>query len=292
MQKPRTLREQYGVLDNLNAGSISDDDDRRRRLMRISYRGQPFGDHVPDYDGKEFVEALSFALLAVANGIDSEIVNIENRVPPEPDLAVTLTGGREIYVEVAQVTASGAARAASAVKSINGALTERYNSDAGYAAALSGRFVEYRFPSIPTSRETRAVPDEIIAVFYATDFATMQRKKFLKPDPAIAPILGKIGAKYYIGQGTATAMSMNIDAHTFDPDESADDFDERLRDKMTKTYTQGRPIWLALILTDPMQVPSLSMDGIRGRLPATIGQFDRLLFGTLEDGEMIVKPGT
>jgi hypothetical protein len=84
--------------------------------------------------------------------------------------------------------------------------------------------------------------------------------------------------------------SVNIDAHAFDPDESADDFDERLNDKVTKTYAQGRTIWLALILNDRMQVPSLSMEAIRARLPANIGQFSRLLFGSLEDAEMIVRP--
>jgi hypothetical protein len=203
---------------------------------------------------------------------------------------VTLTGGRAIYVEVAQVTAGYAARAASAMKTINAALDKRYASDTNYAAALNGRYVEYRFENIPTSREMRAIPDEIVAMLKATDFATAERTTFLKPDAAIAPTLSKLDAKYTIGSVAATHMAVNIDAHSFDPDESADDFDERLRDKMTKTYTQGKPIWLALILNDRMQVPMLSMEAIRARLPSTTGQFDRLLFGTLEDAEMIVKP--
>ena len=235
MPKPRTLREQYSVLDTLNAGGDPASKDRRDRLMRVPYKGQPLGDYVPDYDSKEFIEALSFANLAVATGIDDEIVNIENRVPPDPDLAVTLTGAREIFVEVAQVTASAAARGSSAMETINAEMHRRYDSDPAYAAALKGRYVEYRFPNIPTGKETRVIPDEIIAAFNATDFATVQTKTFLKPDPALAPILSKLGAKCYIALNGVTHMAVNLDAHAFDQDKSADDFDVRLADKMTKT---------------------------------------------------------
>jgi hypothetical protein len=47
MQKPRTLREQYGVLDILNGGRDVAAKDRRERLMRVPYKGIPFGDYVP-----------------------------------------------------------------------------------------------------------------------------------------------------------------------------------------------------------------------------------------------------
>ena len=42
MRKPSSLREQYGILEVLNAGSSSDSKDRHR-LMQISYLGRPLG---------------------------------------------------------------------------------------------------------------------------------------------------------------------------------------------------------------------------------------------------------
>ncbi len=290
MQKPRTLREQYDAIHAVNVGGDPAEKDRCDRLMEIPYRGRPFGDYVRDNDSKKFCEAYAFANLAVATDMDAEIIDIENCVEPEPDLHVTLTGGRKIYVEVSQVTGRASARAWSAMEAINTELRRRYDSDSTYAAALQGWRMHFLFSKFPTSRETHAIPDEIMAVFYATDFATVKQNTPLGPDPAVAPILNRLRAKYEVSVGRYTAIVVNIDAHGFDPNESADDFDERLRDKMAKTYTPGRSIWLALTLDDRMQAAALSMNTIRARLPANIGQFDRLLFGSLDDAEMIVKP--
>jgi hypothetical protein len=293
-----TLREAYGVLDILN-GPNPDAEDRRRRLLAVYYNGTPLGDHVPvmrssdpgeTYYSKEFGEALSFANLAVGAGIDAKIANIVNASPPEPDLIVTMTHGAEVYVEVAQVTEESSARAANTIGAINKHITNRYLTDAAFAKASKGKFIDFKFPTVPKSSETMAVADEMIAILYATDFATVERKTFLKPSATTAPILNRLGAKYYIGAGSATALSAQLDAHTFDPQESANDLDARLADKLTKTYAQGRPIWLALVLNDRMQVPSLTMELIQQRVPTTIGQFERVIVGTMEEARIFEKP--
>jgi hypothetical protein len=176
------------------------------------------------------------------------------------------------------------------MEAINVEMQRRFESDAAYAAALQGRRMHFIFPNFPTKREARAIPDEIIAIFWAANVASIKQAVSLKPYPAIAPILTKLraGCNVTVG-GRYMGIIVTKDAHTFDPNGAADDLDERLREKMTKTYTPGRPIWLALALDDRMQAAALSMNAIRARLPTDIGQFDRLLFGSLDDAEMIVK---
>jgi len=244
-----------------------------------------------DDNSKHYREASAFANLAVATDMDAEIVDIENCDEPAPDLAVTLTGGREIFVEVSRVTGPASARAHSEMEGINSALQRRYESDPAYAAALQGRRMHFIFPNFPTKREARAIPDEIIAIFYAADVPSMKQAASLSPDPTVAPILSKLraGCNITVG-GRYMGIVVTKDAHAFNPNDSADHFHERLREKMSNTYTQGRPIWLALILDDRMQAAPLSMDAIRARPPTDIGQFDRLLFGSLLEAEMIVKP--
>lgn len=44
-----------------------------------------------------------------------------------------------------------------------------------------------------------------------------------------------------------------------------------------------------LPLTDLRHVPSLSLAAIRQRIPAQMGQFDRLVVGTMEDAEIIER---
>ena len=83
--------------------------------------------------------------------------------------------------------------------------------------------------------------------------------------------------------GSATVLTAQSDAHWFDPNESVDDLDARLADKMSKVYVPGKPIWLALALNDLMQVPKFTMEILRTQVPTTIGQFERVLVGTMED---------
>lgn len=290
LPKPQTLREQLDALHAVNVGGDPAEKARFDRLVEVPYRGRPLGDHVRDNNSKHYREVHDFANLAVATDMDAEIVDIENCVEPDPDLGVTLTGDREVYVEVSQVTAPASARAWSEMEAINLELQRRYESDPAYAAALQGRRMHFIFPNFPTKREARAIPDEIIAIFYAADVASMKQAVSLRPYPAVAPILSKLraGCNITIG-GRYMGIVVTKDAHAFDPNESANDFHERLREKMNKTYTSGRPIWLVLILDDRMQAAALSMNAIRARLPTDIGQFDRLLFGSLLDAEMIVK---
>lgn len=293
--RPASLREAYGLLDALSrstpAAEIS-----RRRMLDICYEGKPLGDHSlrmrsaapgETYYAKEFGEAVSFAHLAVGADIDGQIVDVVSRLPPEPDLLVALVDGSEVYVEVAQVTEEHSARASSTMSAINKHIHNRDAADPAFAAARQGRHIDFRFPAIPTSRETKAVADEMVTVLYTTDFATVERRTLLRPSATITPVLHRLGVSYYIGAGTSTALSAQLDANTFDPDDAADDLDARLADKMSKSYEAGRPIWLALALNDHMHVSSLSMEAIRRRLPSTIGQFDLVIMGTLEEAVIL-----
>ncbi len=277
-------------------GARPDAEDRRRRVLAIRYENIPLGDHPlrmrssepgETYYSKEFGEAISFAHLAVGADIDDQIADTVSKAPPEPDLIVTFTDGSQKYVEVAQVIEEQSARASSTIAAINKHIANRYFGDPAYAAANAGRHIDFTFPNVPTSRETKTVADEMVAVLYATDFSAVERRTFLKPSSIIAPTLNRLGARYYVGVGNSTALSAQLDAHTFDPEESADDLDTRLADKLKKHYARGLPIWLALALNDHKQIPSFSMDVIRQRVPTTIGQFECVVFGTMEDAHII-----
>ena len=288
---PKTLREAYAILDMLN-GPNPAAEERRRRLLAIRYEGKPLGDHEPrmrttepgetEYS-KEFGEAVTFAHIAVGARIDKEIADMVSVKPPEPDLLVTLTNGTQVYVEVAQVTEQQSARSSNTIRTINKHIHNRAASDVVFAAARVGHHLMFKFPNVPPSRETQAVADEMVDVLYATDFAGVERGTLLPAPATVAPKLSALGVRYAVLAGSATALTAQSDAHWFDPNESVDDLDVRLADKMSKIYVPGKPIWLALALSDLMQVPKFTMEIVRERVPTTIGQFERVLVGTMEE---------
>jgi hypothetical protein len=47
-----------------------------------------------------------------------------------------------------------------------------------------------------------------------------------------------------------TALIALLAGHWFDPNDAVDHLDAHLADKMSKVYAPGKPIWLALALTD------------------------------------------
>jgi hypothetical protein len=288
---PKTLRDAYAILDMLNSPSPAAEE-RRRRLLAIRYEGKPLGDHEPrmrtielgetEYR-KDFGEAVSFAHIAVGAGIDEQIADVVSVLPPEPDLRVTLTDGTQVYVEVSQVTEQWSARNSSIIRNINKQIHNRAASEPGFAAARTGRGLMFKFANLPPSRETQSTANEMVEVLYATDFATV-RCGALMPVPATtAPKLSALGVRYAVLAGSATVLSAQLDAHWFDPNESVDDLDVRLAKKMSKVYVPGKPIWLALALSDSMQVPRFTMEIVRARVPTTIGQFERVLVGTMEE---------
>jgi hypothetical protein len=287
---PKTLREAYAILDLLN-GPNPAAEERRRRLLAIRYEGEPLGDHEPRMRStepgeteyrKDFGEAVSFAHVAVGAGIDEQIADMVSVQAPEPDLLVTLTDGTQVYVEVAQVTEQQSARSSNTIRTINRHIHNRAASDPAFAAARTGRHVMFKFANVPPSRETKAVADEMVDVLYSTDFATVERGALMPVPTTVAPKLSALGVRYAVLAGSATALTAQGDAHWFDPNDSIDDLDARLADKMSKVYVPGKPIWLALPLNDLMQVPQFTMEVLRTRVPTTIGQFERVLVGTME----------
>lgn len=287
----QTLREAYAILDMLN-GPNHEAEERRGRLLAIRYEGKPLGDHElrmrttepgeTEYR-KDFGEAVSFAHVAVGAGIDGQIADMVSVQPPEPDLLVTLTDGTQVYVEVAQVTEQQSARSSSTIRAINKHIHNRAASDPAFASARIGCGLMFKFANVPPSRETKAVADEMVDVLYATDFATLERGTLMPVPTTIAPKLSALGARYAVLAGSATVITAQSDAHWFDPNDSVDDLDARLADKMSKVYVPSKPIWLALALNDLRQVPQFTMEAIRARVPTTIGQFKRVLVGTMQN---------
>jgi len=296
---PRTLRDGYGTLGTLNGEKNQEQGQRRERFLALRYEGVPFGEHEIRYRNddpteinysKEMAEAISFGHLVVGTGLDHLVSDIENRTPPEPDLRVTLTDGSHVWVEVGQVTEPASAKYFSAIQKVNQHLRRLENADPAYLSEIQGRHVSVQLPNAPTAAESRLAADEIVKLLRSIDFDTVQRKALIGADPAVAPYLASLGANYYVGDGISTYVRANNVGNSFDPEDSVSQFVVMLQSKMAKKYAVDAPLWLALPLTDLMQVPTLSLRAIRRRILADTGQFDRVLVGIMEDAEVIDKP--
>lgn len=281
-----TLRQVYETL-----GVV---DDRHQRVLHLRYFDTPLGDHevrfrsdddlTPVFD-KEFGEALSFAHLAVAAGINFTVANIESRKPPEPDILVELTDGNYVYAEIATVVAGPSARYHGTINLINTLLRRREEDDGTYAALVEGKQVSFVLPTVPRARDVGHVIEEIVNMMRSIDFTTVSRNRFIPVGISVAPILSHHEARYIVAaqDGLATYVRATSDAHAFNPDDSLGNFATVLSDKMGKTYRAAHPIWLLLVLEDLMQVPMLSLQAIRQLLPTQLGQFSRLIVGTVQD---------
>jgi hypothetical protein len=294
--RPRTLRDGYGMLDFLNDNGDTEQRRRRTRFLSLPYDGVPFGDHELRFRNadpteieyeKAFGEAIAFGHLAVAIGLDDRVANIENRTPPKPDLRVTLTDGTHVWIEVGRVTASESARYFGGIQKVNQHLRLLENADPAYLAEIQGRHVSVQLPTAPLSAKARQAADEIVMLLRSLDFETVQRKALIQVDPGVTPYLASLGADYYVGDGISTYVRASNGANCFDPNESVEDFYAMIVKKMQRTYAVNGPLWLVLPLTDLRHVPSLSMAAIRQRIPKEMGQFDRVVVGTMEDAEII-----
>jgi hypothetical protein len=139
----------------------------------------PFGDSPIEFRNdddteinysKEMAEAISFAHLAVATHIDGMIVNIDNRQPPTPDLYVELSDGSHVYVEVGQIVASESARYVATIAKVNQHLMGHECDEPAYLDEIHERHLSVQIPLVATSRRTRAVADEIVALLRSLDF--------------------------------------------------------------------------------------------------------------------------
>ena len=294
--KSRTLRDAYELLDLRDGDAKTERRERNERFLRIPFEAVPFGEHEIEYRNdddtevnftKELGEAIAFGHLSVATRLDASVVDIESRRPPEPDLRVTFADGTRVRVEVGRITASASSRYFAAIEKINRHLRRFEIANLDYASEIRGRFVSVILTHAPPDKYTKRTADEIISLFTSIDFDRVPRRSLLRIDAAIAPFLLSLGAKYYVGDGSATCVSATSGAHAFNPDESADTFLTMLDKKLGKSYEGDGPLWLALTLTDFMQVPTLSMDAIRKRLPDRFGQFERVIVGSMHDAVVI-----
>ncbi|HEX3464251.1 MAG TPA: hypothetical protein VHS78_09425 [Candidatus Elarobacter sp.] len=272
---------------------------KRERFLALRYEGRPFGGHEIRFRNddpteieyeKAFGEAIAFGHLAVATGLDDQVENIENRKPPEPDLQVTLKDGRHVWVEVGQVTASASAKYFAGIQKVNQYLRRLEDADPSYLAEIQGRHVSVQLPTAPPASKARQAADEIVTLLRSLDFDTVQRTALLDMDPTVTPYLASLGANYYVGDGISTYVRANNTANAFNPDDSVRDFYAMLGKKMDRKYTVDAPLWLVLSLTDLMHVPSLSMAALRQSIPGHMGQFERVLVGTMEDAVIIERP--
>lgn len=294
--KARTLHQTYGTLGVLNGMENPERSQRVERFLALRYEGVPFGEREIQHRNddptdinysKELGEAIAFGHLAVATGIDHLVANIENRKPPEPDLRVTLIDECHVCVEVGQITTSTSAKYFGGIQKVNQHLRRLEDTDPAYRSEIQGRHVSVQLPEAPPSAKAREAADEIVKLLRSLDFKTVRRKALIRVDSAVTPYLASLKANYYVGDGISTYVCANNTANMFDPDESVRDFDAMLRSKMLKKYAADAPLWLALPLTDLMQVPILSMEAIRRRVLSDIGQFDRVMVGIMEDAEII-----
>ncbi len=293
---PRTLRDNYRILDFLNGDKHSEQGRLRERFLNLRYMSIPLGDHkvrlrnddATDINHpKEMSEVIAFGHLAVSTGLDVNVRNIVNCKPPEPDLRIELEDGSHVFVEVGQVKASESPKYFGAIDKVNQHLRWLEMSDSAYFAEIQGRHVSVRLPTAPPTNRSREAADEIVKLLRSIDFETVQRKSLLKVDKTNTPYLASLGATYGVGDGISTNVGADSTAYGFDPEESVRDLYSMLAKKLKRTYATDAPLWLALPLTDLKHDPSLSMKAMRNRMPTEMGQFERILFGTMEDAQVV-----
>jgi hypothetical protein len=258
----------------------------------LRYNGVPLGDVEPEFvDGdpgndyaRPFDEVMAFAHLAVGSGLDAEVANIRTCDPPKSDLVVDLVDGSTVYVEVGRVSASESYFGR--IKAVNRGIRSMLR-DPSFLGEIQGRYTEFIMAEAPARKQSAQAVAEVVAVFRAIDFDTVERGSLLSVPSRVAPMLASLKVKYIVGRRNYTALSASQAANSFDPWDAVSDFYSMLKKKLKKSYVADAPLWLALPLTDLAHVPELSLNAIRTSLPSELGQFSRVIVGTMQDAHVI-----
>jgi hypothetical protein len=271
---------------------------RRNRALDVRFAGVPLRDHeerraadlMSDL-AEGLYEALSFAHLAVAAGIDGSIEDIEKREPPQPDLFVRLRDGSSVNVEVGRVRAQASGRHSGEIEALNKGLMLAARADPDLVHHVQGHHISFGMATVSSKPERPSVIAEVVATLRALTFAGLPRVARFPADPALAPTLSKLGVRISVAKSSHTYVTVSSRAGLAAPATSVLDFEKCFRAKLAGRYHAEAPLWLAMPLEDDQQLPSSSLAAIRAALPADIGQFARLIVGTLDGVAVIAGPG-
>jgi len=114
----------------------------------------------------------------------------------------------------------------------------------------------------------------------------------LKPDPLIAPKLAQLNVTIDVvealnNEACSTYVAVTSRAGIGSANDLIVDFERTLRAKLTRLYEADAPLWLAMPLENESQLPAAALEAIYTALPSYLGQFSRLIVGTLDDAEIV-----
>jgi hypothetical protein len=290
----RTLGE-GSALRSAVLGETGDRLARRNRALDMRYAGIAFRHHeerkaaplMSDL-AEDLYEAFSFAFLAVGAGIDHLVADIEKLEPPKPDLVVKLTDGSSIYVEVGRIRGAASGRHSGEIDALNKGLVRVLAGDEALKLHVWKRHISFGMAVVPTKGERATVVAEIVVTLRAMRFDGLPRIAYFTPDPMVAPMLSRLSVKIAVAETSSYPyVAVSSRARIGAPAASVATFESVLRAKIANRYDAELPIWLAMPLEDDQQSPSCALAAIRGTIPADLGQFARVIVGTLDDAEVI-----
>ncbi len=269
---------------------------RRNRALDMRYAGIPFRDHeerraaplMSDL-AEDLYEAFAFAYLAVGAGIDDLVQDIEKCQPRKPDLLVKMKDGSSVYVEVGRVRPSESGRHSGEIDALNKGLMLVAQADDDLRRHVQDRHISFGMETVPAKSERRAVVAELVVTLRAMRFDGLERVAYFKPDPAVAPVLSRLKVTIAVVETSSTYVTVSSRARIGSPSASVADFETELRDKISRCYDADAPMWLAMPLEDDRQLPSSALAAIRTAIPSDLGQFARVIVGTLDDAEVVER---
>jgi hypothetical protein len=285
----------------------------RERALSLRFAGVPFRDHAERCSApfvsdlaEDLYEAFTFAHLAVGANIDTQVRDIVKCSPPKPDLLVHLTDKSSVYVEVGRVRPIASGRHFGEIQALNKGLMLAAKSEPAIVQHVHGRHVSFGMRDVSSKNNRQTVVSEIIETLRSIRFDESQpwiffdslitrkptKRLRLKPDPLIAPTLSKLGVsidvvEFIREQERSTYVTVRSRAGIGMPSDSVLDFDNTLQAKNARRYDAKGALWLAMPLEDDMQLPAASLRRIRAARTINLGQFDRVIVGTLQDAEVI-----
>jgi hypothetical protein len=221
----------------------------------------------PQFDPRftqPFSELNAVAFLFVAAGYAK--VNLHSERPPRPDIRAELADGSTVFVEVAEVIESPAARLQGALSFINVGIAKAIESDPALQTKLNGYFISVRAWMTHDGRYSpNAALGEFLDFLQTSDPESLPRREFIPFDPRY-PSLSSMAATYYCDKFDGILIPrFDIAAHSFSPESLAAQVVTVMQDKQEKAASyKGSPLWLALYVSDPLGSSELSLESLRG----------------------------
>jgi len=207
-----------------------------------------------------------------------------------PDLQVTLSDGRTIYLEFKRAQNFADYRADSLLEQINVFLRRAQRDDPTISNATRGRFIEISVPNPPENRNAvEAASNEIIRFVSSVDWNRLQSKSLVPFDPAEFPVLTSLGARVYVTTG-ATHLSVSAGARSFDPNEPFILAARLIRTMSAKHYAIN-PVWLGISLADQLPLLPDSLPNILelSGLSVSDTPFEEIIVGSAGSAQKYVR---